>query len=684
MEKRWETKQVSIKDATYLSKMVGIPLPISKLLVSNGINNPTDALQFLKPDFKTLHNPFLMTDMEIAVKRIISAIENDEKILVYGDYDADGVTTLTVFVEGFKLLGIDVDYYAPNRFVDGYGLNPKNIEKFAEQYDLIISGDTGIKAFSAGEIIENIGKADLIVTDHHEPLEGNIKKEILDAIRRKKDLIENGELTLDEVDKVNRQLKKFSFVETDGFYIEKYDELELVEFLYELGIVPIDSVADVFGDHYIALPKAHSVINPKRLGDIYPCKSLSGVAVVFKLFQAIFIEKSMDMKPLLNLLDVVSVGLVADLVQQIDKKETKYGMMNDFEVRVMTAFGIKLMNKLPKPWVKAISEVTSIKIDEGEEINSSHLGFRFGPMLNAPGRLYDPKIAVELLLEKDPNKAIEIAKEMKEINTERQSQIEVYKTISSDLKQQGSQFYDYGIVVKDESFHIGIAGLISGKLCEEYYRPSIALAPVEFNGRTVLKGSARSIPGVNVEKILGEVQKDIGKFEYGGHEQAAGMTIELEQFEHFRESFRYHCKEMDEECFIPLFKYDAEIEIEEIFKNAPSEKCEVDELPFMKFLSNLEPYGMENREPVFRTNKLQISELIPIMEGKGYRLTFKTNCGAIKAISFKGGEEIIQKYEEKLLSGQIVEADVLYNASINVWQGKKSFQMMIQDMKILN
>lgn len=681
MEKRWETKQISMRDAHYLSKITGVPLSIAKLLVSVGIVHPKEAMEFLKPDFRTLHNPFLMKDMEKAVQRILQAIEKKERILAYGDYDADGVTTITMFKEGFNLLGVDIDVYAPNRFVDGYGLNPKKMEQFAKDYDLILSGDTGIKAFAAGELLATMDAAELIITDHHEPLEGDLYVEIMDNLTRKEQELAQGVESDEATQLIKETLAKYPFVQT-GFDVTAYSTDELITMLYDLAIVPKESVIEIYGRHYIALPKAYAVVNPKRLHDKYPCKSLSGVAVVFKLFQALFIEKNLDLKPLLSMLDVVAVGLVADLVQQIDRKTTDLGTFNDFEVRVMTAYGLKLMNKAPKPWVKAIAEVTNIKLDEGEVIESSHIGFRFGPMLNAPGRLTDPTVAVNLLLEKDHQKAKLLADDLKQINTERQEQIAEYKTVSAELRQLGPAYYDYGIVVQSESFHIGIAGLVAGRLCEEYYRPSVALAPIEQNGRIVLKGSARSIPGINVEKILGEVQKDIGHFEYGGHPAAAGMTILPEQFEGFRTAFRKYCQQHDPSVFVPLFKYDAEVTLDEILEQSTMHD-DVSQYPFMKFLSMLEPFGQENREPIFRANNLEILSFDPIMEGKGYRLTFKTNCGKISGIAFKGGETILPLYEENLLQKSVCKVDALFTVGINVWQGKKSLQLMIQDMKFI-
>lgn len=645
--KTWTPKVFCNDTVCYLMNTVGVPEAVAKLLVSIGIEDSDTAISFLKPDFRTgLHNPFLLTDMRKAVDRIFKAIDNKERIIAHGDYDADGVTTIALFKEGFRLFGVEIDVYAPNRFADGYGLNPKNMKKFAESYDLILSGDTGIRAFEGAKVVKEISKADLIVTDHHEPLEGNIEHVIKEKIKKQ---ISLGVMNEEDLEKAMTDLTE-----------EKARTL-----LYELEIVPQDACIEIQGHHFIALPDAYATVNPKRLGDKYPNKSLSGVAVVFKLIHAMMLTKGMDPKPLYNLLDLVAAGLVADLVSHVDPKETAQGLSLDFEVRTMTYYGLQLMNKKPKPWVTAIVMATGIN----KEINAGHIGFRIGPLLNAPGRLKDPMPAVNLLLEKELGAALTMAKGLREINSDRQEQTAEFEIVIDDLLIEGEERYDYGIVVQSDKFHIGIAGLVAGKLCEHFYRPTIALAPIEKEGKIVLKGSARSIPGVHVLKMLDFVKEEIGDFVYGGHEQAAGLTLEPERFDEFWRAFRKAGMLHEKSVFTPQIFYDAEVKFEEV------------DYGLMKYLAMMEPHGEGNRKALLRANGVKVSTLKPMMEGKGARLTFKQDRTVLNGVSFKNGEFYTSSYQEKIKNNQECLVDLLFSPEINIWNGQESIQLMIEDIK---
>ena len=645
--KTWTPKIISLDDVKYLMSTTGLPEPVVKLLVAIGIRDSASAMSFLKPDYRTgLHNPFLLMDMKKAVDRIWKAILNGEKIIVHADYDCDGVTTAALFVEGFRLLGVEVDFYTPNRFADGYGLNPKNMKRFAQEYDLIISGDTGIRAFEGAKVVKESEKADLIVTDHHEPLEGHSKRTIQEKIERN---IQEEKMTHQDLQEAMADL----------------DEEKVRRLLYDLEIVPSDAIIEIHNDHFIALPDSYATVNPKRLGDTYPNKSLSGVAVVFKLIHAMMLDKDMDVKPLFNLLDIVAAGLVADLVSHTDPKPTAFGETLDFEVRTMTYYGIEIMKKKPKPWVSAIVQATQIN----KEINAGHLGFRIGPLLNAPGRLEDPTPAVELLLEKDPEVALQKAQALREINSDRQEQTSEYEAVIEDLLLEGEDRIDYGIVVQSEKFHIGIAGLVAGKLCEHFYRPTIALAPLEKDGKVVLKGSARSIPGVHVLRMLDVVKEEIGDYVYGGHEQAAGLTLEPERFDDFWKAFRKACQAHDESVFTPQIFYDAEVKLEEV------------DYGLLKFLKMMEPHGEGNRRSLFRTNNVKLSILKPMMAGKGARLTFKQDRTVLQGVSFKNGETYLASYQENIKNGKETMVDILFSPEINVYQGNESIQLMIEDIR---
>lgn len=669
LEVIWKNKNIPEEKSNTLINALNIPPAVAKLLASIDITEPTDALNFLKPNLNQLHDPFLLKDMDKAVNRINRAIDNGERILGHGDYDCDGVTTSTLLKEGFRLLGAEIDVFAPNRFVDGYGLNPKRMDGFAKEYDLIISGDTGIRAFAAAKLVNEIAHADLIVTDHHEP-------------------------NIVPIEKIDKE------AESNGAIIE------------------------TIGEEKIYLPDCYAVIDQQRLGDPYPNKSLAGVGVVFKLMQALFQSRKADMKPLLYLLDLVATGTIADLANQIDSHEGSL----DFENRVMCKFGIAVMNQSPKPWVKAISLSTGIKkiskeelesvnnfkerliaeskeneenpeakseisdkvkefrsaiekrylnhspfFTDSERIDSIAIGFRIGPTLNAPGRLEDPMPAVELLLEHEEEQAFAKAKKLKMVNTKRQEQTKEYEQVIEQLENDSQEFKDYGIAVQSEAFHIGIAGLVAGKLQQHYYRPAIALAPVEKEGKLVLKGSARSIPGIHILHCLDYVKDKIGPYEYGGHVQAAGLTLEPERFDEFRSAFREACMEYEEDVFTPFISYDALIDLHEAD----------DQL--IQYISRFEPFGegmfkSSSKKPLFRSDNVQIRDLKEIMKGKGAILTFEQNKHKAKGVMFKKGEEIIPAYHNRIKEEGKCNVDILYSPEFNYWNGNRTVQLMIEEI----
>lgn len=523
---------------------------------------------------------------------------------------SDGVTTTTVAKKAFQHLGVEIDVFVPNRFKDGYGLNPKNMEKFCREYDVILSGDTGIRAFEAGVLAEEIGHADLIITDHHEP-----------------------------------------FVET----------------LEHMEKAPADSIIEEHGDTYIAIPKAYAVVNPHRLGDKYPCKSLAGVGVIFKTMMALFIHRKEKTTPLLELLDLVATGCIADLVPQIDR----HGEELDFEVRTLCKLGIKQMNEKPSTWVRAIKATFGIK----GEINATHIGFSIGPLLNAPGRLEDPTPAVELLVEDDLEEALIKAKGLKEINTKRQSQTKSYEKTIKQLENGPSEHYDYGIVARaenEEEYHIGVAGLVAGKLCEHFYRPTIALAPVtKEDGSVVLKGSARSIPDIHVLNMLNKVKDEIGEFVYGGHAQAAGLTIEEHRFEEFRTAFRNACKEHEESVFVPKVFYDLDMDFEDV------------DFSFIETLQLFEPFGQENFEPVFCAKDVFLRKVTPHGKGTGAGFTFEQNFIDLKGVTFNKGKEYEALFQESFKKNGECRVDILFHPYINEWNNNISIQLRLKDVRFL-
>lgn len=650
IKKIWIGKSIDENLAQEIADETKILIQTAKLMVGIGVKTKEEAAAFIRPDYLTqIHNPYDLRDMKEAIERISDAIDKGESILIHGDYDCDGVTTVAIAKEALSILAaalgikIKVDVFTPNRFIDGYGINVNNVEDFVSNYDLIVSGDTGIRAFEAAKKIMESGKADLIVTDHHEPMEGHLDE-----------LYENFIIRV-EKDNLQVDVNDFQKMSTD-------DKIKTIQFH---GSLPGDAVIEIVDDKYIALPKAVAVIDPQRLADPYPCKTLAGVAVMFKVMHALFIHYKINPKPLFYLLDYVATGCIADLAQQIDK----HGEKLDFEVRTMCNYGIQIMNQFPKPWVSAILD--AMGVNREKEIDSTTIGFKIGPLLNATGRIDDPEPAASLLLEKDYDKALERAKKLADVNKERQAQTRSSEVIIEELKEEGEDRYDYGIVVQSDKYGIGIAGLVAGDLVKEFYRPSIALAPHTYpDGRVVLKGSARSIPGIHVLRVLDYVKEKMGDYIYGGHEQAAGMTLEPERFEEFRILFREGCmKQATEDVFIPKEFYDLELPFEEVSET------------FIRSLDYLKPHGEGNKPPVFMAKEVEVMLIKPLKEGKFAKFTFRQNGTVMQGLMWKNPAEILEKFKENMLNKKKNIVDILYVPEINYWNNEVSLQAQVKDLK---
>ena len=499
-----------------------------------------------------------MPDMESAVNRILKAIENNEKIIIYGDYDVDGITSVTVLKSFFQDRGIHVDEYIPNRLNEGYGLNKTAIEKISKQkYTLMITVDCGISAIEEIDYANQLG-IETIVTDHHEP--GN------------------------------------------------------------------------------ELPKALAVVDAKRKDNKYPCRNLAGVGVVFKLIQALSIKLNLDEKEYLKYLDIVCVGTISDIVPLED------------ENRVIVKLGLKLVSQTRNLGLREI-----LKLSGYQQIDSTTISFGVAPRINACGRMGHQEDALKLFTTKDINEVIKLAEKLNEYNKERQD-------IEKNIYNEAIEIIDKDdldkkntIVVMGKNWHHGVIGIVSSKITEQYFKPSILLCEEDDYG----KGSGRSIPGFDLYKALTECKDTIDKF--GGHSMAVGINVKKEQFNEFRNKLEGIAKEQHIEEIVPILNIDAQVELDEINKD------------MVNSLKELEPYGEGNKMPIFAFKNLRIDSIRALSEGKHLKLTLKDKKNIVNAIGFNLGY-LSSEYK---IGDKI---DVVGNLEINSFNGVDNLQINIKDI----
>ena len=558
MNKKWQIYQSDYEKIKELQEKYNINKLLATILSNRGIIEEKQIKKFLDPKRTDFYNPFLMPDMESAVNRILKAIENNEKIIIYGDYDVDGITSVTVLKSFFQDRGIHVDEYIPNMLNEGYGLNKTAIEKISKQkYTLMITVDCGISAIEEIDYANQLG-IETIVTDHHEP--GN------------------------------------------------------------------------------ELPKALAVVDAKRKDNKYPCRNLAGVGVVFKLIQALSIKLNLDEKEYLKYLDIVCVGTISDIVPLED------------ENRVIVKLGLKLVSQTRNLGLREI-----LKLSGYQQIDSTTISFGVAPRINACGRMGHQEDALKLFTTKDINEVIKLAEKLNEYNKERQD-------IEKNIYNEAIEIIDKDdldkkntIVVMGKNWHHGVIGIVSSKITELYFKPSILLCEEDDHG----KGSGRSIPGFDLYKALTECKDTINKF--GGHSMAVGINVKKEQFNEFRNKLEGIAKEQHIEEIVPILNIDAQVELDEINKD------------MVNSLKELEPYGEGNKMPIFAFKNLRIDSIRALSEGKHLKLTLKDKKNIVNAIGFNLGY-LSSEYK---IGDKI---DVVGNLEINSFNGVDNLQINIKDI----
>ncbi|MDA9627919.1 single-stranded-DNA-specific exonuclease RecJ [Flavobacteriaceae bacterium] len=560
---RWTLKtapNLSLVDE--LSEVLSIDKVLSSLLIQRGVHTFDQAKKFFRPSLDDLHDPFLLKDMDIAVSRIEKAIANNENILIYGDYDVDGTTAVSLVSSYLKTITTKIATYIPDRYDEGYGISTQGIDFAADHnFSLIIALDCGIKA------IEKVNYAsqkniDFIICDHHKP-----------------------------------------------------------------------------GDK---LPKAVAVLNAKREDCSYPFDELCGCGVGFKLVQALASKRGQTIEDLTQYLDLVAIAIAADIVPITG------------ENRVLTYFGLQVINSNPRNGIKAIIQEVHKKV-----LTITDVVFIIAPRINAAGRIKHGNAAVELLTESNFEQALEFAKAINQYNTERRvldAQITKEALLQIEENKEKEQFTS---VVFHETWHKGVIGIVASRLIETYYRPTLVFT----KSGNKLAASARSVKGFDVYEALEQCSEFIEQF--GGHKYAAGLTLDPEMYTAFKNKFEAVVKNtIDKELLIPEITIDASLELSDITPK------------FFRILKQMGPFGPKNMKPVFTTNAVR---------DNGYGKRVGVDKSHLKLNIINGADQ--KTYNaigfglgDKITSTQN-DFDIAYNLDENEWNGNTSIQLLIKDIK---
>lgn len=559
IEKRWELLPQLPQEVE--NNLKNFPKVVQQILYNRGYATLEEANGFLEASPPEQSDPFIMLGMENAVNRIEKAIQGDQKIIVYGDYDTDGVTATTLMVKTLITLGADVRGYIPNRFDDGYGLNKDTLlELFNNKADLIITVDCGVRAIEEARYIKSLGM-DLIVTDHH---------------------------TVGE-----------------------------------------------------ELPEAVAVINAKNPLDQYPDKNLAGVGIAYKLASALIRRFQPAGLCEEDLLDLVTLGTVADLVPLVG--ENRYIVRRGLQhIRFPRSQGLMAL--------MGISGITPKSVD------ASHIGFSLGPRLNAAGRMASAMDAYHLLMAEGVQEAGELAQKLDMLNRERQKVTKEMLVVSEDIAIQGREKDAPVLIAIHEDFNPGVVGLAASRLVDKYYRPAIVgHRDVEFT-----RASCRSIPEFHITEALDACSSLLER--YGGHAAAAGFTVQNANLPRLIKSImEIAAEQMKNLDLRPVIQADVEVSLADLRPQ------------LMEYLDKLQPVGYGNPQVTFITRNLKVMRSRTVgKDGAHLKLTVTDDWETMEAIAFGLG------YWKQDLPKFI---DLLYSFELNEYNGRTSFQLNVQDIK---
>lgn len=575
------------------SRELNMPVVIGQLLAVRGYDTKEKIQKYFRLSRSGLHNPTLMKDMDKGCRIILKAIQQGKKIAVFGDYDADGITSTSILMLTLQRLGANVRYYIPARETEGYGLNNQAVRDLAEEnIELLLTCDNGISAFEQVDLAKKLGMT-VVIADHHEvPFE------------------QEGEET-----------------------------------------------------HYL-LPDADAIINPKQQDCAYPFKSLCAGTIAYKISQYLYhlTGKNWE-KDEEEYLSLATVATICDIMDLTD------------ENRIMVKHGLTVMSETKNLGLRALLEVNGLL---KKELGTYQIGFIIGPCINASGRLELADIAVNLFLSDTQEEAYQLAQQLVELNNSRKSLSNEGVIMVKETIEKEHLYDDKVILVHQPDLHESIAGIVSGRIKELYYRPTFVFA----SHKEIIRGSGRSIEGYNMFEALVECSDLLEIF--GGHPMAAGLSLRKENLPLLRQRLNENCR-LEIAEMIPVTYIDLRMPIERAT------------LGLAKALTKLEPFGKGNAIPLFGDKDLSVSRIQLLGSDSNILKIFfnsRQGKGLVSSILFRkknefqqmvldfGGESLWQD----LLNGNEnrLNIDIIYTIEVNHFNNNQYLQLQVKDFRLHN
>lgn len=548
---------------------------LDRVFAARGITEPAQ----LERGLSNLLSPADLPEIDQAAKRLADAVVEDQKILIVGDFDADGATSVALCLLALRAMGArQVDFLVPNRFDYGYGLSPEIVQLAAAMEPrVIVTVDNGVASVDGVALANELG-IDVVVTDHHLP-----------------------------------------------------------------------------GD---VLPNAFALVNPNVGGSSFGSKAMAGVGVAYYLLswvrQALrqrqhFVSRGIDEPNMAQYLDLVALGTVADVVPL------------DHNNRILVHQGmLRIQRGMTRPGIAALARVGKRDLTT---LSASDMGFALGPRLNAAGRLQDMSVGIRCLVTDDPAEAGQLAAELDGLN---QTRREIEQGMVADAEMILTQITpdpdEMGIAVYHESFHQGVVGIVAGRLREKFHRPAIVFADAS-EGSDELKGSARSIDGLNIRDLLDSIAtKRPGMLlKFGGHAMAAGLSIKRVHLPRFQTAFDKAVRAaVTPDMLDAVLLTDGELAKEAL------------NLDTVAKLANAGPWGNGFAEPTFAGEFTLVNQRVV---GQDHlKLVFALQDQLIDAIAFR----------QPPLDGQPQRVRVVYKPALNDYGGQQTLQLMVEYIEAMS
>lgn len=548
---------------------------LDRVFSARGINDPSQ----LERGLVNLLSPADLPEIDIAAARLADAVEQNQKILIVGDFDADGATSVALCLLALRAMGAtNVDFLVPNRFDYGYGLSPEIVQLAATLApNVIVTVDNGVASVDGVALANEMG-IDVVVTDHHLP-----------------------------------------------------------------------------GD---VLPDAHALVNPNVGDNAFASKSMAGVGVAYYLLSWVrqtlrqrdyFASRQMPEPNMAQYLDLVALGTVADVVP-LDQNN-----------RILVHQGLlRIRRGKTRPGIAALARVGKRDLST---LSASDMGFALGPRLNAAGRLQDMSVGIRCLVTDDPAEAGQLAAELDSLN---QTRREIEQGMVADAEMILTQITpapdEMGIAVYHESFHQGVVGIVAGRLREKFHRPAIVFADASDTSDE-LKGSARSIDGLNIRDVLDSIATRLPGMlpKFGGHAMAAGLSIKRVHLARFQKAFDKAVRAaVTQDMLDAVLLTDGSLKQEQL------------NLQTVATLADAGPWGNGFAEPLFAGEFKLVNQRVV---GQDHlKLVLGLNDQLIDAIAFR----------QKPLDGQPGHVNVVYKPALNDYAGQQTLQLMVEYIEAMS